>query len=192
MKTRMQPIGNVWNKLPRVVRDLAHGCGKQVRRRDGGRRDRARQDHHRGHQGSADAHGAQLPSTTASRRRERRIAAGKPPAGPPAAARLSRGRPGQHRDHRRRRAASTSSKLKSEGASQRGVITAEQAARMSERELLNLIFLPGFSTAREGHQRLRPRRRHGRGQDQHREDRRHRRRAEPARQGHARSRSRSR
>ena len=31
MRTRMQPIGNVWTKLPRVVRDLAIGCGKQVR-----------------------------------------------------------------------------------------------------------------------------------------------------------------
>ena len=31
MKTRMQPIDNVWNKLPRVVRDLALACGKQVR-----------------------------------------------------------------------------------------------------------------------------------------------------------------
>src|SRR5918912_600846 len=31
MKTRMQPIGNVWSKLPRVVRDLAIACGKQVR-----------------------------------------------------------------------------------------------------------------------------------------------------------------
>ena len=30
MKTRMQPIGNVWNKLPRVVRDLAVSCGKDV------------------------------------------------------------------------------------------------------------------------------------------------------------------
>ena len=30
MKTRMQPIGNVWNKLPRMVRDLSVGCGKQV------------------------------------------------------------------------------------------------------------------------------------------------------------------
>ncbi|QJR35961.1 chemotaxis protein CheA [Gemmatimonas groenlandica] len=30
MKTRMQPIGNVWNKFPRVVRDLAQACGKQV------------------------------------------------------------------------------------------------------------------------------------------------------------------
>jgi two-component system, chemotaxis family, sensor kinase CheA len=30
MKTRMQPIGNVWSKFPRVVRDLAVTCGKQV------------------------------------------------------------------------------------------------------------------------------------------------------------------
>ena len=31
MKTRMQPIGVVWNKLPRVVRDVATSCGKQIR-----------------------------------------------------------------------------------------------------------------------------------------------------------------
>jgi two-component system chemotaxis sensor kinase CheA len=31
MKTRMQPIGVVWNKLPRVVRDLASSCGKKIR-----------------------------------------------------------------------------------------------------------------------------------------------------------------
>jgi two-component system chemotaxis sensor kinase CheA len=31
MKTRMQPIGTIWNKFPRVVRDLALACGKQVR-----------------------------------------------------------------------------------------------------------------------------------------------------------------
>ena len=30
MKTRMQPIGNVWNMLPRQVRDLAHDLGKRV------------------------------------------------------------------------------------------------------------------------------------------------------------------
>ena len=30
MKTRMQPIGVVWNKLPRVVRDLAAQVGKQI------------------------------------------------------------------------------------------------------------------------------------------------------------------
>jgi two-component system, chemotaxis family, sensor kinase CheA len=31
MKTRMQPIGNIWSKLPRPVRDVATMCGKQVR-----------------------------------------------------------------------------------------------------------------------------------------------------------------
>jgi len=32
-------------------------------------------------------------------------------------------------------------------AVERGVITAQQATHMNEREILNLIFLPGFSTA---------------------------------------------
>src|SRR5262249_8433571 len=31
MKTRMQPINAIWNKFPRVVRDLAAACGKQAR-----------------------------------------------------------------------------------------------------------------------------------------------------------------
>src|SRR5206468_10954252 len=31
MKTRMQPIGNIWSKFPRTVRDVATACGKQVR-----------------------------------------------------------------------------------------------------------------------------------------------------------------
>ncbi|MFT8245872.1 chemotaxis protein CheW [Roseomonas sp. BN140053] len=30
MKTRMQPIGNAWNKLPRLVRDLSHELGKKI------------------------------------------------------------------------------------------------------------------------------------------------------------------
>ena len=30
MRTRMQPIGTIWNKFPRVVRDLARECGKKV------------------------------------------------------------------------------------------------------------------------------------------------------------------
>ena len=30
MKTRMQPIGNAWQKLPRVVRDLGNELGKQI------------------------------------------------------------------------------------------------------------------------------------------------------------------
>jgi len=31
MKTRMQPIGNIWSKFPRTVRDVAMSCGKEVR-----------------------------------------------------------------------------------------------------------------------------------------------------------------
>jgi two-component system chemotaxis sensor kinase CheA len=30
MKTRMQPIGSAWNKLPRLVRDLSHETGKKI------------------------------------------------------------------------------------------------------------------------------------------------------------------
>lgn len=30
MKTRMQPIGNAWGKLPRIIRDLSHELGKPI------------------------------------------------------------------------------------------------------------------------------------------------------------------
>jgi two-component system chemotaxis sensor kinase CheA len=30
MKTRMQPIGNAWSKLPRIVRDLSAELGKRI------------------------------------------------------------------------------------------------------------------------------------------------------------------
>ena len=178
MKTRMQPIGNIWSKFPRTVRDLAVACGKEVAHRDGRPGDRTRQDHHRGHQGSADAPGAQL------RRPRHRDARGAPAAGknrrrPPALARLSRGRPGQHRDLRRRRGpglrqAAPKSRRK------RADHCRNKRPSMSDREATNLIFLPGFSTAEKVTQRFRARRRHGRGQDEHRENRRHRGRATPS------------
>jgi hypothetical protein len=64
----------------------------------------------------------------------------------PDAARLPRGRPGEHRDHRTTAAASTSP-ASTQKAVEQGFITAEQARRMGDREVFNLIFLPGFSTA---------------------------------------------
>ena len=77
MKTRMQPIGNVWSSSPASCATwrwpAASGCA-----RDGGQRNRAGQDDHRGDQGPAHPPGAQLPSTTASSRprsRRRRQAA---------------------------------------------------------------------------------------------------------------------
>ncbi len=30
MKTRMQPVGNAWSKLPRIIRDLANELGKKI------------------------------------------------------------------------------------------------------------------------------------------------------------------
>ena len=30
MKTRMQPIGNAWQKLPRIVRDISNELGKKI------------------------------------------------------------------------------------------------------------------------------------------------------------------
>ena len=43
----------------------------------------------------------------------------------------------------------------------KSLITPDQAARMNDRELLNLIFLPGLLHRRKSHQCFRPRRRHG-------------------------------
>ena len=36
MKTRMQPIGNAWSPLPRIVRDLSHDLGKKIELRMNG------------------------------------------------------------------------------------------------------------------------------------------------------------
>jgi two-component system chemotaxis sensor kinase CheA len=40
MKTRMQPIGNIWSKFPRTVRDVALGLWQTGAHRDGGQGDR--------------------------------------------------------------------------------------------------------------------------------------------------------
>ena len=61
-------------------------------------------------------------------------------------ARLPRRRPGQHRDHRRRRRHQRGAR-QAKGRRESGLVTADQAPRMSDREAFNLIFLPGFSTA---------------------------------------------
>jgi two-component system chemotaxis sensor kinase CheA len=57
VKTRMQPIGNIWSQFPRTVRDVALGCTKEVVI-DGRQRNRAGQDRHRSDQGSTYPSGA--------------------------------------------------------------------------------------------------------------------------------------
>ena len=102
MKTRMQPIGNVWSKFPRVVRDLALGCGKQVRLEMEGKETELDKTIIEAIKDPADAPRPQLgrPRHRDARGARRRRQAGR---GRPDAARLPRGRPGQHRDLRRRR-----------------------------------------------------------------------------------------
>ena len=57
-------------------------------------------------------------------------------------------------------------------ALERGLMTPEQSRGMSDQEAIHLIFLPGFFDRSDSDQHVRPRRRHGRRQDEHRADRR--------------------
>ena len=101
MKTRMQPIGMVWNKLPRVVRDMAVSLGKQIRlEMDGAETELDRtiieaiKDPLVHLVRNSCDHGIEPPEVA---RAGRQAAPGQ--ADP---ARLSRRRPGQHRNRRRR------------------------------------------------------------------------------------------
>lgn len=144
MKTRLQPIGSVWNKFPRVARDLALACGKQVRVEMHGSEpelDRgileAIQDPLTHILRNAIAHGIETP--------KQRVAAGKAPTG-----RLSLSafhREGQVHIEISDDGAGINLERVRQRALQRGVVTPEQARRMGEREIANLVFLPGFSTA---------------------------------------------
>ena len=83
-------------------------------------------------------HGIETPEVRAARN--------KPAEGCLTMRAYPRRRPGQHRDLRRRRR----NRLRAGEAQrplQRGLISPEQASRMSDHEALQLIFLPGFSTA---------------------------------------------
>ena len=102
MKTRMQPIDNVWTKLPRLVRDLAVACGREVRLELEGRETEldktileAIKDPLTHLVRNCVDHGIE-----SSRGARRGRQAGRGHADP---ARLPRGRPGHHRDQRRRR-----------------------------------------------------------------------------------------
>ena len=144
MKTRMQPISSIWSKFPRLVRDLARECGKQVNLElegQGTELDRTLIEAIKDPlthiiRNSVD-HGIETP--------EARGQAGKPPAGRLVLRAFHEGGlviveitdDGRGIDLARVR----------EKAVQQGLLSAEQAARLNEREAMDLIFLPGFSTA---------------------------------------------
>ena len=144
MKTRLQPIGLVWDKLPRVVRDLSSSCGKKIQiEMDGAETEldktiiEAIKDPLTHIVRNSCDHGIEMP--------EVRTKAGKAAQGKLS---LRAYHEGGHViiEIADDGAGMSVEKLKA-NALKKGLIRPEQAKEMSEREALSLIFMPGFSTA---------------------------------------------
>jgi len=144
MKTRMQPIGNIWSKFPRTVRDVATSCGKQIRIVMEGKEteldktiiEAIKDPLTHIVRNSAD-HGIETPP--------KRVAAGKAVEGRLLLRAYHEG--GQVNIEISDDGAGLDSEKIRKKALEKGLITPDQAARMGDREAVNLIFLPGFSTA---------------------------------------------
>lgn len=146
MKTRMQPIGNVWGKFPRLVRDLSSLLGKQVRIEMEGKETEldktiveAIKDPLTHLVRNSVDHGIESP--------EARRAAGKPEEGCLLLRAYHEG--GQVNIEITDDGAGLNFERIRKKAVEKGLIGADQAARMSEREAAQLILLPGFSTAEQ-------------------------------------------
>jgi two-component system chemotaxis sensor kinase CheA len=144
MQARMQPVGNLFGKFPRMVRDLARTCKREVRIEFSGQETgldksllEAIKDPLTHAVRNAVDHGIEAPAD--------RVLAGKSAEG---CLRLK----AFHQS------GSVVIEVADDGggiaiervlakAVERGLVTQEQAAEMTEREALQLIFLPGFSTA---------------------------------------------
>ena len=144
MKTRMQPIGNIWSKFPRTVRDLVVSCGKEVRVEMEGKETEldktiieAIKDPMTHLVRNSVDHGIEFPAA--------RVKAGKDPVGLLRLRAFHEG--GQVNIEISDDGAGLNSERIRAKAVERGVVTAERATRMTEGEVFNLIFLPGFSTA---------------------------------------------
>lgn len=144
MKTRMQPIGNIWGKFPRVVRDLALLCGKQVRIEMEGKETEldktiveAIKDPLTHLVRNAVDHGIESSAI--------RTAAGKPAEGCLLLRAYHEG--GQVNIEITDDGAGLNLDRVRQKAIERGLVSADQAQRMSDREAAQLIFVPGFSTA---------------------------------------------
>ncbi|HEY7274040.1 MAG TPA: chemotaxis protein CheA, partial [Actinoplanes sp.] len=144
MKTRMQPIDNLWAKLPRVVRDLGAQCGKQVSLTMVGKEtelDRslleAVKDPLTHLVRNAVDHGIEDP--------ERRAATGKSPEGTLTLRAYHEG------GHVAVEVADDGAGLDVERIAQKavenGIVRADQITTMDRRDIMALVFQPGFSTA---------------------------------------------
>ena len=145
MKTRMQPIGNAWQKLPRIVRDLSAELGKEIElEMHGAETELDRQvlelvkDPLTHLVRNCADHGIESAGRTARGRQ-----AGARPHPPQ---RLPPGRSHHHRD-RRRRPRPRSRRASAPKRSSRGWLSESEIAAKSDAEICNFIFMPGFSTA---------------------------------------------
>lgn len=146
LKTRMQPIGVVWNKLPRVIRDLATECGKKIHLEMQGAETEldktiieAIKDPLTHVVRNACDHGVETP--------EVRLAAGKPAVGEVFLRAFHEG--GHvHIEITDDGRGLDPEKLKLRALA-KGLIRQDQAEQMDEREAIQLVFLPGFSTAEQ-------------------------------------------
>jgi len=143
MKTRMQPIDNVWSKLPRVVRDLGLACGRQARLVMEGRDTEldktileAIKDPLTHLVRNSIDHGIEDPAE--------RVASGKPAEGTLTLRAFHEG--GQVTIEVADDGAGIDPEAIASKALERGLITKSDLARMSPREVLDLIFIAGFST----------------------------------------------
>ena len=144
MKTRMQPIDTVWNKLPRLVRDVSVACGREVRLVLEGRDTEldktileAIKDPLTHLVRNAIDHGIEAPDA--------RVAAGKPAEGTLTMRAFHEG--GQVNIEISDDGAGIDPARIATKAIERGLATVEQLRAMPPREIVNLIFVPGFSTA---------------------------------------------
>ncbi len=144
MKTRMQPIGTVFNKFPRIVRDLARALGKKVNLQLEGTEtelDRsiieAIKDPLTHLVRNAIDHGIEPPDV--------RVQIGKPPEGNLILRAYQEG--GQVVIEIEDDGKGIDIEKIRKKAIEKGFMTPEEAERASEKELLALIFKPGFSTA---------------------------------------------
>jgi two-component system chemotaxis sensor kinase CheA len=146
MQARMQPVGYLFRKFPRMVRDLAATCGRQVRIEFEGQETgldksllEAVRDPLTHAVRNAVDHGVEPP--------QERIKAGKPVEG-------------VVRMRAYHQSGSVVIEVTDDGAGistervlakaiERGLVTPEQAASMTQRETLQLIFVSGFSTAKQ-------------------------------------------
>ena len=144
MKTRMQPIGNIWSKLPRVVRDLSASCGKLVRLEMEGKETEldktiieAIKDPLTHIVRNSVDHGIEMP--------EVREEKGKTPEGCLRMRAYHEG--GQVNIEITDDGGGIHLEKVKQKAVSKGLITNEQAARMTDHQASQLIFMPGFSTA---------------------------------------------